>query len=243
MDKLIRQHQHCLNYDFPYLDKSGMVFCQDDDEVDIDNGNDDDDDDDDDGDDNADSKNTVTRILTIYQLLSDPRDYDLIKLARDADDPSIVHHTQPIFPAVNYMDAYHQDDEEGEENPSSSSKAESSIYNHHKEFARKIMSGEMNNQKTNELKLPFDLKLDDDDDDDDGNDNHYGKKSNSNLEIEKKYGSVDIDFGVFPENAIHTRLYIYWKVHIDDANDDDDDDDDDGDDDDDDDDGDDDDDA
>ena len=223
MDKLIRQHQHCLNLDFPYLDQSGMVFCRDD-EVDIDNGNGNGNDDDD----NADSENTVTRILTIYQLLSDPRDYDLIKLARDADDPSIVHHTQSIFHAVMYMDAYHQDDEKGEVNPSSSSpsKAQSStIYNpQKKEFARKIMSGEMNNEKTNELKLPFDLKLGNDDKN--GDNNHHGNnsKSNSKLEIEKKYGSIAIDFGVFPENAIHTRLYIYWQVHIDDDDDDDDDD-------------------
>ena len=82
-NQFMKEHQHCLNLEYPDLNLEGMLWFRDD-EVQIDN--------------------SFNSVLTIYHSLMDPKDLLNMKLNLDVNDYGILNLIKPNGPTYVYMD-------------------------------------------------------------------------------------------------------------------------------------------
>jgi hypothetical protein len=132
----LRNHQEKPNFDFPSLNKFGMMWLRDDD-VEI-------------GD-------SMCSILTIVQPLFDARDHDQVNIYLDADDPAVLKHVHPNVPTFMYQDWKKVHElEESDDNPEIYTETRKK----HKKHAFKIVDNKQLKLQTSEYQLPFSLSLD-----------------------------------------------------------------------------------
>ena len=130
-DQVPRKHQFNLNFQFPSLDNSGMMWFRDDD---------------------VEVGDSMCGILTVCQPLWDVRDQDSVSPHLDVDDPTLLSHRTPTVPTFMWKDfeKVHQP-EESEENPEMCTETRKK----HKKHACKIENNNILKLEINECQLPF----------------------------------------------------------------------------------------
>ena len=139
-------------------------------------------------------------ILTIYQVLTDARDEEIINLCIDPNDPSILLHDNPVVPTIMYQDYREIHKQElNEDNP----EIFTSTMKKHMKKATPFLRDNNLNIQTTEYQLPFALLADPIDD-----------IENTASELEKNIRTHIVL--VNKELDIHRHCdYIYWKAMID----------------------------
>ena len=135
LEQQLRRHQVNLNFHFPSLNSSGMLWFRDDD-VEI--------------------GESMCSILTIYQPLFDARDYDDVNIGIDVDDPTLLLHHHPTVPRFFYEDFNKiHEQEESLDNPDIYTETRKK----HKKHAFKIKNNKHLKIEMTEYQLPFALSL------------------------------------------------------------------------------------
>jgi hypothetical protein len=175
----MRQHKCLLNLDFPHLNKNQMLWFRDDD-VQIDNA--------------------LYSVLTIYQPLSDPRDFYSIKLSLDENNPEVLHYTHLNIPTFMYTDYETMFKLEHTSDPNNHDVYAMTAKKHSK-CAIKVQRDENHRLQKDSYRLPFALRL-----------NKFSNIENTGTELQK-------NFRFFPINVTdkleYKCAYVFWKVLID----------------------------
>ena len=175
-DQAMRRHQVNLNFMYPSLNSSGMLWFRDDD---------------------VEVGESMSSILTIYQPLFDARDYDLVNITLDSDDPMILSHIHPTVPTFLYQDFEKVHVlEKSLHNPEIYSETRKK----HKKHAYKIKSNKNLRQQISEYHLPFSLTLD-----------AFDEISHPGSTIRKHYRTIPVEVDSNIKQVCHL---VFWKVMI-----------------------------
>ena len=171
-------HQSNLNFEHPYLNFNGMMWFRDDDVL---------------------INQSLRSILTVYQPLYDPRDFNDMKLFFDMNDPFLLRLYHPNVPTYMHRDVENIHYQELENDPTNSE-----IYSFtaktHMEVAKKVAKSDSNKMQITYFRLPFCVSCE-----------QFSNIDNTRGEAEKHYRKIRV---MVTEKITDTCSYIFWKILI-----------------------------
>lgn len=140
-------------------------------------------------------------VLTIYQPLFDPRDFNDIKLTLDRDEPNLLHHVHPNVPTFMYKDLDSMHAQEMGSDPKNPELYSFTAKKHQKSAIDIDEGGDGQKFQVTDYRLPFLLIKD-----------HFSNIDNTGKEIEKHYRKIEINV---TDRIKHKCAYAFWKILID----------------------------
>jgi len=175
-----RSHQSNLNFKYPHLNFNGMMWFRDDDVL---------------------INQSLHSILTIYQPLYDPRDFNDIKLCFDINDPFLLRLYQPNVPTFMHKNIENIHQQELETDPKNS-ELYSFTAKKHKKAAVKVSNYNEHKIQVIECHLPFCVSSE-----------QFSNIDNAGGEAEKHHGKIRVKV---TDKIKDTCSYVFWKISIED---------------------------